>query len=61
MNVKSNLGTNKEKGTGLGLALCKEYTELQNGKIWFDSEFGSGSTFYVSLPISNRKIQVLQP
>ncbi len=50
LDVKSNLGTQREKGTGLGLVLCKEYTQLQNGKIWFESELGIGSTFFVSLP-----------
>lgn len=45
-------GTNKEKGVGLGLKLAKTYVELQNGKIWFESEVGKGTTFYISLPIA---------
>nr|WP_294896481.1 HAMP domain-containing sensor histidine kinase [uncultured Pedobacter sp.] len=52
LNVKTSMGTKKEKGTGLGLILCKEYTDLQNGKIWFNSELEKGSTFFVSLPIN---------
>lgn len=46
---QSTYGTNKEKGVGLGLVLCKEYIEAQNGMIWFDSVIGEGTTFYVSL------------
>jgi signal transduction histidine kinase len=44
-------GTREEKGVGLGLVLCKEFTELQHGKIWFESRPGEGSAFYVSLPL----------
>ncbi|HTN20601.1 MAG TPA: HAMP domain-containing sensor histidine kinase [Pelobium sp.] len=51
LDVKTQIGTKKEKGTGLGLVLCKDYANLQNGEIWFESELGKGSTFFVSLPI----------
>jgi len=39
-------------GTGLGLYLCRELVELQGGRLWFTSEEGCGSTFYVMLPLA---------
>ncbi len=47
----STLGTEKEKGTGLGLILCKEFVEKNLGKIWAESIEGVGSTIYFTLPV----------
>ncbi|WP_314060942.1 ATP-binding protein [Empedobacter brevis] len=41
-------GTKKD-GTGLGLSISKEFIEAQGGKIWAESEYGAGSTFYFKL------------
>ncbi len=46
------IGNHKNKGTGMGLILCKEITEKMNGKIWVESEPGKGSEFIFTLPVA---------
>lgn len=48
----STSGTSNETGMGLGLLLCKDFIEKNDGEIWFESELGKGSIFYFSLPLT---------
>lgn len=50
LRAQSTFGTNNERGVGLGLLLCKEFTELQGGRIWLESHPDGGTVFYVSMP-----------
>jgi signal transduction histidine kinase len=49
---KVKLGTNREKGTGLGLILCKQFIELHQSKLKVNSTLNEGSKFYFDLPKS---------
>lgn len=49
-STHSTLGTDNERGTGIGLKICREFMELNNGKIWAESNYGEGSRFFVSFP-----------
>ncbi len=50
LKIRSTYGTQNEKGIGLGLVLCKDYMSHQNGRIWFESTSGEGTSFFVALP-----------
>jgi signal transduction histidine kinase len=46
----TTVGTQNEKGTGLGLVLCKDFVEKHSGKIWVESEQEKGTTIYFTIP-----------
>ena len=50
---QSTPGTASERGTGLGLVLCKEFTDKLGGKIYAESKVNNGSTFYITLPLKS--------
>jgi len=51
-------GTDQERGSGLGLILCKEFIEKHGGEIWVESEPGKGSRFAFSLPASCKNFEL---
>ncbi|MEO6524579.1 MAG: tetratricopeptide repeat-containing sensor histidine kinase [Mucilaginibacter sp.] len=52
----TTLGTANEKGTGIGLKICRDFIELNKGRIWMESKENIGSKFYVSLPLEAQTI-----
>jgi PAS domain S-box-containing protein len=56
----TNRGTAQERGTGLGLILCKEFVEKHGGKIWVESEFGKGCEFKFTIPLASQRSDTFQ-
>jgi len=52
IKAEPEYGTNHEKGVGLGLVLCKEFIEHQNGRIGFESNLNLGSSFFIFIPLA---------
>lgn len=60
----SSPGTANEKGSGLGLQLCRHFIEQNKGQIWAESELGVGSTFSFRLPavqVEEQSVEVASP
>lgn len=57
LQANSTRGTNNEKGTGLGLVLCKDFVEINGGQIWVESSVGKGSKFCFTLPEASVEVQ----
>lgn len=55
--IESTLGTQNEKGSGLGLGLCKEYLKRINGKMEITSEPGKGTKISIRVPASQKKAE----
>ena len=49
---KMRKGTLGEESNGLGLVLCKKLVQENNGKMWFESEVGKGTTFFITFPVA---------
>ncbi|HSH50804.1 MAG TPA: tetratricopeptide repeat-containing sensor histidine kinase [Bacteroidales bacterium] len=52
-NFYTTYGTNNETGSGLGFILCKEFVEINGGKIWAESVPNKGTVFYFTLPVAS--------
>jgi two-component system sensor histidine kinase/response regulator len=52
--VVSAAGLMQEKGSGIGLKLCKDFVEVNGGRIWAESEAGVGTCFFFTVPAGAR-------
>jgi len=52
----TTIGGSQEKGTGLGLILCKEFIERNGGKIWVESKLGKGCRFSFTVPKTDKSV-----
>jgi len=52
-----SIGNSAEKGTGLGLILCKEFVEINGGEIWAESKWREGTTFKFKMPTSKMRVK----
>jgi two-component system, sensor histidine kinase and response regulator len=57
----STPGTAREKGTGLGLPLCREFVHRNGGEFWFRSQPGAGSSFHFTLPMMTGAADSFRP
>lgn len=53
---QTDTGLRKGGGTGLGMPISRNLTEIHGGKLWLESEVGKGSTFFVALPIRSEDL-----
>lgn len=54
-NKRITMGTNNEKGSGLGLILCNDFVKQNGGELFIESEINCGSTFYFTIPLYKEK------
>jgi Amt family ammonium transporter len=53
---QTHTGLRQAGGTGLGMPITKSLAEAHGGKLWLESDFGKGSTFYLTLPIKSEAL-----